>query len=100
MMILIEWILNVVVLIFFLSIPIGIIHSIIDLAIDIKCHDRITQYRFFGGSCWGMKGCGKEDCHIKRFCPVYQNTVSPECITELERQLEEKRKELDKGRSQ
>jgi hypothetical protein len=94
-MILIDLILNVVTLSFLLGIPVGIAKCIAYFVVDIKCHDLIMQYRFFGGSCWGMRGCGKDNCHIKCFCPVYQNTVSPELIAELERKLEKRRKELE-----
>ena len=76
-MTLIELIVDVAFLIFLLSIPIGIVLSIIDSIIRIKCHDLYMQYRFFGGSCWGMKPCGSPNCRLRRFCPMYQHTIAP-----------------------
>lgn len=94
-MILIEWILNAFFLIFLLSIPAGIVLSIIESIIKIKCFDLYMQYRFFGGSCWGMKGCGNNDCHIRHFCPIYQNAIAPETVAELVSRAEERRREAE-----
>lgn len=100
-MILIEWILGTIFLIFLLSIPVGavisIITIIIDILITIKCRDLITQYRFRGGRCWGMKGCGNDTCRLRHFCEVYRNAVTPETVAEMEHLLKERRKALDKG---
>lgn len=95
-MILIEWILNAALLIFLLNIPVGIVLSIIDSLIKMKCHDLYMQYRFFGGSCWGMKPCGHPHCRLRRFCPMYQHTITAEVITALESLIKERRKELGK----
>lgn len=42
-----------------------------------------------------MKGCGNDNCRLKRSCPIYQNAVTPEVVAELESMLEERRRELD-----
>lgn len=59
-MILIEWILGTIFLIFLLSIPVGavisIITIIIDILITIKCKDLVIQYRFMGGAMLGDEG--------------------------------------------
>lgn len=96
-MIIIEWILNIVLFIFLLSIPVGIVLSVIEFIIEIKCHDLLLRYRFFGGSCWGMKGCSNDTCRLKRFCHVNQNVITPEDIAEMERMLEERHKELEEA---
>ncbi len=93
-MIIVEFILNLILLIFLLSIPIGIVLSIIEFLITIKCHDLYMQYRFFGGSCWGMKPCGHPNCRLKHFCPMYQHTITPDVVAELDNLLEERRREL------
>ena len=100
-MILIEWILGTIFLIFLLSIPIGavigIIAIIIDILITIKCQDLVIQYRFMGGRCWGMKGCGNDTCRLRHFCEVYSNTATTEDVAKMERLLEERRKALDRS---
>lgn len=94
-MILIEWILNAFFLIFLLSIPAGIVLCIIEFIIEIKCFDLFMQYRFFGGSCWGMKGCDNNDCHLRHFCPIYQNAITPETAAELVSMTEERHRESE-----
>lgn len=83
-MTLIELIVDVTLIIFFLSIPVGVVLCIIDSIIRIKCHDLYMQYRFFGGSCWGMKPCGHPKCRLRHFCPMYQHVITPETAAELE----------------
>ena len=99
-MIIVEFFLNLTVLIFLLSIPIGIILNIIESLIRIKCHDLYMQYRFRGGSCWGMKPCGHPNCRLRHFCPMYQHALTPEVMAELESLLEERRKEIEKEKLQ
>ena len=36
-----------------------IVSAIINFIIKTKCADLVMQYRFMGGNCLGMKGCGK-----------------------------------------
>ena len=100
-MILIDWIFGAILLIFLLSIPVGavisIITIIIDILITIKCKDLVIQYRYRGGSCWGMKGCGNDTCRLRHFCEVYRNAVTPETVAEMERLLKERREALDRG---
>lgn len=91
---LIEWMLNAIFIVFLLSIPVGIVLSIIELIIKIKCFNLLAQYKFFGGNCWGMRGCGNNNCHLKRFCPAYQSAITPEVVAELESMLQKRRKEL------
>lgn len=95
-MIIVEFIFDLLFLIFLLSIPVGIVLSIIESLIRIKCHDLYMRYRFRGGSCWGMPPCGHPDCRLRRFCPMYQHAITPEVMAELESMLEERRKELEK----
>lgn len=90
----VAFIIDLTLLLFLLSIPVGIILSIIETIIKIKCHDFYRQYRFSEGSCWGMKSCGHPNCRLKRFCPMYQHAITPEVIVELESLLERQR-ELD-----
>lgn len=71
-----------------------IVPAVISSIIEIKCFDLYIQYRFKGGSCWGMRPCGHPDCRLRHFCPMYQHAITPEVIAELERLLEERRKEL------
>ena len=71
-----------------------IIPAIINLIIVIKCFDLVIQYKFLGGNCWGMKECGDNTCRLKRFCPMHQNAITPEVITEVDNLLEERHKEL------
>lgn len=71
-----------------------IIPAIISLIIEIKCFDLVIKYKYMGGSCWGMKRCGNDNCCLKRFCLIYQNAITPEVVTELESMLDERRKEL------
>lgn len=92
---LIEFIVDATFLLFFLSIPVGVALSIIDSIIRAKCHDLYMQYRFRGGSCWGMPPCDHPDCRLKRFCPMYQHAITPEVVDELEHLLEERRRELE-----
>ena len=94
-MIILEFIFNLLFLIFLLSIPVGIILSIIESFIRIKCHDLYMQYRFRGGSCWGMPPCDHPDCRLRRFCPMYQHAITPEVLAELDHLLEERRRELE-----
>lgn len=94
-MILIEWILGIVILIFLLSIPVGIIRGIIEIIIETKCRDLFIQYRYRGGHCWGMRGCGNDNCRFRHFCTIYKNAITPEVIAELESLLEQRRKELN-----
>ena len=94
-MTLIELIAEAFLLILFLSIPIGIVLSIIDSIIRIKCYDLYMQYRFFGGSCWGMKPCGHPNCRLRYFCLMYQHAITTETVAELESMLEERHKELE-----
>lgn len=72
-----------------------IIPAIINFIIEIKCFDLVIQYRFLGGSCWEMKGCGNDDCRLKRFCPIYQNAITTEVVSELESMLDERCRELE-----
>ena len=88
----------ILMIIVLLVLAVMIVPAIIDFIIKIKCPDLVTQYRFFGGSCWGMKGCGKGDCRLRRFCYIYQRALKPEDLEELDRLLEERRKKL-KGKS-
>lgn len=96
-MIIVEFIFKLAFLIFLLSIPAGIVLGVIELIIEIKCIDLVMRYRFLGGSCWGMKGCNNDTCRLKRFCHIYQNAVTPEDVAEMERMLEERRKELEEA---
>lgn len=96
-MMIIEWILNTAIFLFLLSIPIGVVLSVIELIIAIKCNDLLMQYRCFGGSCWGMKGCNNDTCGLRCFCPIYQHAITPEDIAEMEHMLDERRKELEKA---
>ena len=92
---LIELIADATLLLLFVSILVGIALSIIDSIIRIKCHDLYMQYRFFGGSCWGMKPCGLPNCRLRRFCPMYQHAITPEVVAELDSMLEKRHKELE-----
>ena len=74
-----------------------IVPAVIDFIIKIKCPDLIMQYKFFGGACWGMKGCGNENCRLRRFCPIYQNAITPEVTAELDRMLQDRYKKLEKA---
>ena len=94
-MVIVEFIYKLGLLIFLLSIPVGVVLSIIESLIRIKCHDLYVQYRFRGGSCWGMPPCGHPDCHLRRFCPMYQHAITPEVLAELDHLLEERRRELE-----
>lgn len=80
-----------------LVLAIMIVPATIDFIIKIKCPDLIMQYKFFGEACWGMKGCGNENCRLRRFCPIYQNAITPEVATELEHLLQDRCKELEKA---
>lgn len=93
MMILIDCILGLALLLFFLSIPAGVAHAIIETQIELKCPDRVMHYRYLGGSCWGMKGCGDDTCHLKNHCYLYKDSISPEEIAKIERKLEERKKQ-------
>ncbi|MDE6261170.1 MAG: hypothetical protein K2M42_09980 [Oscillospiraceae bacterium] len=84
----------ILMLIALLVLAVMIVPAIIDFIIEIKCPNLVIQYRFFGGSCWGMKGCGKDDCRLRRFCYIYQRALKSEDLEELNRLLEERRKEL------
>ena len=92
---LIEFIVDAVFLLFFLSIPVGVVLCIVDFIIKIKCHDLYMQYRFFGGSCWGMPPCGHPNCRLRHFCPMYQHAITPKALSELDSLLEERRRELE-----
>lgn len=84
----------ILTLVILLVLAVMIIPAIIDFIIEVKCPDLFIQYHLLGGSCWGMKGCGKEKCRLKRFCYLYQRALKPEDLEELESLLEERRKEL------
>lgn len=45
---------------------------IIDTLITIKCSDLVIKYRFLGGHCWGMAGCGNDNCRLRHHCRIYQ----------------------------
>lgn len=96
----IELIVDTTFLLFFLSIPVGIVLGTIESIIITKCPDLYIQYRFRGRSCWGMKPCGHPNCRLRRFCPMYQYAITPEVIAELESLLEKRRKELEKEKLQ
>lgn len=96
-MILIDVILVFVIL---LVLAAMIIPATIYLIIIIKCFDLFITYRYKGGSCWGMRPCGHPNCRLRRFCPMYQHAITPEVLAELERMLEERRKELGIGNTQ
>ena len=72
-----------------------IVSAIINFIIKIKCTNLVMQYRFMGGSCWGMRGCGKDNCHLRRFCCIYQNAITPEVVAELENMLDKDRKKAE-----
>ena len=99
-MILIEWVFNIVFLLILLGIPVSIVYCIIDISIGIKCPDRVMRYKYLGGSCWGMKGCGDDSCHLKNLCYLHKDTISLETIEELERLLKERRTESDNMENQ
>ena len=99
-MTLIELIVGAIILLFFLSIPVGVVLSVIEFFIIIKCHDLYMHYRFRGGSYWGMKPCGHPNCRLRHFCPMYQHALTPEVMAELESLLEERRKEIEKEKLQ
>ena len=80
-----------------LVLVIMIVPAVIDFIIKIKCPNLIMQYKFFGGACWGMKGCGNENCRLRYFCPIYQNATTPEVVAELENMLQDRYKELEKA---
>lgn len=84
----------ILMLVILLVLAVMIIPAIIDFIIEVKCPDLFIQYHLLGGSCWGMKGCGKEKCRLKRFCYLYQRALKPEDLEELDSLLEERRKEL------
>lgn len=65
-----------------------IVPAIINFIIETKCTDLVIQYRFLGGNCWGMKGCGKDNCRLKRFCYIYRSAITPEVVAELENMLD------------
>lgn len=65
-----------------------IVSAIINFIIEIKCADLVMKYRFMGGSCWGMKGCGKDNCRLRHFCYIYRNATTPEVVAELEKMLD------------
>lgn len=65
-----------------------IVPAIINFIIETKCTDLVIQYRFLGGSCWGMKGCGKDNCRLKRFCYIHRSAITPEVVAELENMLD------------
>ena len=69
-----------------------IVSAIINFIIETKCTDLAIQYRFMGGSCWGMKGCGKDNCRLRRFCYIYRNAITPEVVAELENMLDKNMK--------
>lgn len=94
-MMLIELIVGAIILLFILSIPVGVILSVIESIIIIKCHDLYMHYRFRGGSCWGMPPCDHPDCRLRRFCPMYRHAITPEVLAELDHLLEERRRELE-----
>lgn len=71
-----------------------IIPATIYLITIIKCFDLFIIYRYKRGSCWGMKPCGHPDCQLRHFCPMYQHAITPEVVAELEKLLEERRREL------
>ena len=94
-MIIVEFIFSLLFLLFLLSIPVGIALSIIDSIIRAKCYDLYMQYRYFGGSCWGMPPCGHPNCRLRHFCPMYQHAITPKDLSELDSLLEERRRELE-----
>lgn len=89
------FIFDVTLLLLLLSIPVGIVLSIIETIIRIKCHDLYVQYRFLGGNCWGMKPCGHTNCRLRRFCPMHQHAITPETLAELNSLLEERHREAE-----
>lgn len=84
----------ILMIIVLLVLAVMIAPVMIDFIIKIKCPDLVIQYRFFGGNCWGMKGCGKDNCRLRRFCYIYRRAFKPEDLEELDRLLEERRKEF------
>lgn len=91
-MILIEWILNAFFLIFLLSIPAGIVLCIIEFIIEINSLCSIDSLEAVAG---GMKGCDNNDCHLRHFCPIYQNAITPETAAELVSMTEERHRESE-----
>ena len=84
----------ILMIIVLLVLAVMIAPAMIDFIIKIKCPDLVIQYRSFGGNCWGMKGCDKNDCRLRRFCYIYQRALKPKDLEELDSLLEERRKEF------
>lgn len=42
-----------------------------------------------------MKGCDNNDCHIRDFCPIYQNAITPVTVAELVSMVEERHREAE-----
>ena len=78
-MLLIEWILNIALLLFF-ALP--IVGNVIKLIIWIGC--------------FGKKECDNQDCHLKYFCSKYQETITQEDLDYIDELLNERRKELER----
>ena len=79
-MIVIEWVFNIAFLVFLLSIPVGAVLSLVELVLDIKCFKKMS--------------CSNRDCRLKAFCLKYRELPTQEDIDELEKMLEERRREI------
>ena len=78
-MLLIEWILNIALLLFFAVLIVG---NVIKLIIWIGCFRK--------------KECDNQNCYLKCFCSKYQETITQEDLDYIDELLNERRKELER----
>lgn len=77
-MLLIEWMFNIALLLFFVVLIVG---NAIRFIMWVKCFRK--------------KECDDQDCHLRYFCGKYQNTITQEDLNYIAELLNERRKELE-----